>query len=125
MAAHGFKVVGVQAAMSSNAGANVGLHLNRRLRSQVIPDLDGVIVALKSWTSFTVNFVIQNSHRQSAFPEMQRLLRMITVAPATAAPEGSVISPLMRPNVVCAGNESAVKKKKAANDFIKICQFYR
>jgi hypothetical protein len=62
VAAHGIKVVGVQAAMSSNARANVGLHLNRRLRSQVIHDLDAVIVALKSWTSFTLHCVIRNSY---------------------------------------------------------------
>jgi hypothetical protein len=62
----------------------VGLHLNRRLRSQGIHDLDAVIVALKSWTtgllsstSFTLNFVIRNSYSQSSLPGLQRFLRMI------------------------------------------------
>jgi hypothetical protein len=63
---------------------NAGLHLNRRLRSQGIHDLDAVIVALKSWTtallswtSFALNFVIRNPHRRSSLPRMQRFLRMI------------------------------------------------
>ena len=33
--------------------------------------------ALKSWTSFTLNFASRNSYRQSAFPGLQRFLRMI------------------------------------------------
>ena len=44
----------------------VGLHL-----------IKSWTTALLSWTSFTLNFVIRNSHRRSALSRMQRFLRMI------------------------------------------------
>jgi hypothetical protein len=54
---------------------SVGLYLNDGPRSQVMHNLDPVIVGFKScttglnvFTSVTVNCAIQNAHRQSTFP---------------------------------------------------------
>src|ERR1700722_16973631 len=63
---------------------------NQRLTAQIAPRIREVGLAtcvglhfkawassLLSWTGFTPNFVIRNSHRRSALPSMQHFSRMI------------------------------------------------